>query len=64
MYELFTGKKPNIRNMAPFGSKCFMVVDKHKRMVDDRSFDHTFIGYDRESPAFPIYDRSTGAVKK
>ena len=35
-YELFTGKKPNIRNMAPFGSKCFVVVDKHMRKLDDR----------------------------
>ena len=63
-YELFTGKKPNIRNMAPFGSKCFVVVDKHKRKLDDRSYGGTFIGYDRESPAFLIYDRSTGAIKK
>ena len=63
-YELFTGKKPNIRNMAPFGSKCFVVVDKHKRMLDDRSCEGTFIGYDRESPAFLIYDRCTGAIKK
>ena len=63
-YELFTGKKPNIRNMAPFGSKCFVVVDKHKRKLDDRSYEGTFIGYDRESPAFLIYDRSTGAIKK
>ena len=50
--------------MAPFGSKCFVVVDKHKRKLDDRSYEGTFIGYDRESPAFLIYDRSTGAIKK
>ena len=63
-YELCTGKKPNIRNMAPFGSKCFVVVDKHKRKHDDRSYEGTFIRYDRESPAFLIYVRSTGAIKK
>ena len=60
-YELFTGKKPNIRNMAPFG---FVVVGKHKRKLDDRSYEGTFIGYDRESPAFLIYARSTGAIMK
>ena len=63
-YELFTDKKPHIRNMAPFGSKCVVVVDKHKRKLDDRSYEGTFIGYDRESPAFLIYDRSTDAIKK
>ena len=62
-YELFTGKKPNIRNMAPSGSKCFVVVDKHKRKLDDRSYEGIFIGYDRESPTFRICDRSTGAIK-
>ena len=50
--------------MAPFGSTCFVVVDKHKRKLDDRSYEGTFIGYYRESPAFLIYDRSTGAIKK
>ena len=58
LYELFTGNKPSIRNMAPW------VVDNHKRKLDDRSYEGTFIGYDRESPAFLIYDRSTGAIKK
>ena len=62
-YELFTDKKPNIRNMAPFGSKCSVVVDKHTRKLDDRSNEGTFIGYNRESPAFMIYDRSTGGIK-
>ena len=43
-YELFTGMKPNIRNKAPFGSKCFVVVDKHKSKLDDRSYEVTLIG--------------------
>ena len=63
-FELFKGKKPKLRNMAPFGYKCFVVVKKHKRKLDDRSYEGTFIGYDHESPAFLIYDRSTGAIKK
>ena len=63
-YELLTGNKPNIRNTDPFGSKCLVVVDKHKRKLDDRSYGGTFIGYDRQSPAFLIYDRRTGAIKK
>ena len=50
--------------MALYGSKCFVVVDKHKPKLDDRSYESTFIGFDLESPAFLIYDRSTGAKKK
>ena len=50
--------------MAPFGSKCFVVVDKHKLNLDDCSYEGTFVGYDRESPVFLMYDRSTGVIKK
>ena len=50
--------------MAHFWSKCYVVVDKHKRKLDDRSYEGTFRGYDRESPAFLIYDRSRGAINK
>ena len=63
-YELFTGKRPNLKNMVPFGTKCFVYVEIHKRKLDDRSQKGVFVGYDRESPAYLVYDRSTCVVRK
>ena len=63
-YELFTGKRPNLKNMVPFGTKCFVYVENHKRKLDDRSQTGVFVGYDRESPAYLVYDRSTCVVRK
>ena len=62
-YELFTGRRPNLSGMAAFGSKVFVLVEK-RRKLDDRSVEGVFVGYDRDSPAYLIYDRNTGAVKK
>ena len=36
-YEMFTGKRPNLKNMVPFGTKCFVYVKNHKRRLDTRS---------------------------
>ena len=63
-YELFTGRRPNLRNMVAFGTKCFVYNDNQKRKLDDRSHEGVFIGYDRESPAYLIYNRDSRAVKK
>ena len=37
-YEMFTGKRPNIGHMAPFGSKCFVYDDNYKRKLDVRAY--------------------------
>ena len=50
--------------MVPFGTKCFVHVENHKRKLDDRSQKGVFVGYDRESPAYLVYDRSTCVVRK
>lgn len=63
-YELFTGRKPNIKHMAPFGAKCFVVTENHKRKLDDRAQEGIFLGYDRESPAYLIYEPQTMTVRK
>ena len=63
-YELFTGRRPNLRNMVVFGTKCFVYNGNQKRKLDDPSHEGVFIGYDRESPAYLIYNRDSRAVKK
>ncbi len=62
-YEIFTGRKPNIQNMVPFGTRCFMYVED-KRKLDNRSQQCAFIGYDRQSPAYLLYDEVTRSVRR
>ena len=30
-----TEKQPNLKNIVPFGTKCFVDVQNHKRKLDD-----------------------------
>jgi transposase InsO family protein len=62
-YEAFTGRKPNVSNMHVFGTVCFSHVQNPKKL-DARSEQAIFVGYDRESPAFLVYYRETGKVRK
>ena len=50
--------------MVPFGTKCFVYVENHKRKLDDRFQKGVFVGYDCESPAYLVYNRSTCVVRK
>ena len=63
-YERFFGKKPNISHMVPFGTKCYVYIEGNKKKLDDRAKRGAFIGYDGSSPAYLIYDSSTGAIVK
>ena len=62
-YEMFLGKRPNLKNMVPFGTPCY-VLEENTKKLDDRSQMGHFIGHDRESPAYLIYDKHSGSVKR
>ncbi|KAK3716454.1 hypothetical protein RRG08_057377 [Elysia crispata] len=62
-FEQIIGKKPNIANMQPFGSTCFCLVQKPKKL-ENRSVKGIFIGYDRRSPTYLIYFPETQEIKK
>ena len=62
-FQQITDKKPNIANMQPFGSPCFCLIQKPKKL-ENRSVKGIFIGYDRRSPAYLIYFPETLEVKK
>ena len=51
-YEMFLGKRPNLKNMVPFGTPCY-VLEENTKKLDDRSQMGHFIGHDRESPCIP-----------
>src|SRR6218665_3989731 len=61
--ELWTGRKPDLSRMSVFGSKCYAFV-QDKRKLDPRSEKGVFIGYDHESPAYLVYLKNSGVVKK
>ena len=50
--------------MAAFGAKCYVVQENHKGKLDDRAYQGVFVWYDRESPAYLIYDRSSSVIRK
>ena len=62
-YGLITGTKPDVAKMQVFGSICYPVVHKPKKL-DPRTTKGIFVGYDRESPSYLIYDPDTRAVSK
>ena len=62
-YELFLGKRPNLKNMVAFGTPCYVLVENTNKL-DDRSEPGYFVGHDRESPAYLIYDKRYGSVKR
>ena len=62
-FKQITDKKPNIANMQPFGSTCFFLVQKPKKL-ENRSSEGISVGYDRRSPAYIIYYPETLEVKK
>ena len=63
-YFAMTGRKPNLGNMFPFGSTCFVYDVQPKSKLDPRSKQGVFLGYDRESPAYLVYFPDTGKVVK
>ena len=49
--------------MRVFGSRCF-VLNQQRRKLDARADPGIFVGYDKGSPAYLIYDRKTGKVMR
>ena len=62
-YEMFLGKRPNLKTMVPFGTLCY-VLEENTKKLDDRSQMGYLIGHDRKSPAYLIYDKHSGSVKR
>lgn len=62
-FEAFVGKKPNVSHMQGFGKKCMSYVTGAKKL-DARGKEGIFVGYDKYSPAYLIYDQSTQTVRK
>ena len=62
-YGLITGVKPNVTKLHVFGTKCFPFVQNAKKL-DPRSKQGIFVGYDRDSPSYLVYNPDSESVSK
>ena len=59
-YELWKGKKPNVKYFRIFGSTCFILKDRENvGKFDSWSDEGIFLGYSSTSKAYRVYNRRT-----
>ena len=63
LYGAITGMKPDVTKMQIFGSTCYPTVQNPKKL-EPRSKKGIFVGYDRDSPSYLVYDPDTRAISK
>ena len=59
-YEIWKGKKPNVRYFHIFGSMCYILNDhEHLGKFDSKSDQGVFLGYSNNSRAYRVYNMRT-----
>ncbi|TYK21888.1 hypothetical protein E5676_scaffold494G00240 [Cucumis melo var. makuwa] len=62
-YELWKGRKPNVKYFHIFDSTCFILSDRnHHRKWDSKSDRGIFLGYSTNSRAYRVYNQRTKTV--
>ena len=62
-YEIWKGKKPNLKHLHEFGSLCYILNDGEPRgKFDAKSDEGVFLGYCINYLAYKVYNRRTKAV--
>ena len=62
-YELWKGRKPNVKYFRIFGSICFILKDrKNVKKFNSRSDEGIFLGYSSTSKAYREYNKRTKKV--
>lgn len=61
-HRLWTGKKPTMIYMQPFGIKAFVLLKKNKGKFESRSRECTFVGYSQESKAYRFWCLETRTI--
>ena len=57
-YELWKGKKPNVKYFRIFGNTCFILKDRENvGKFDSRSDEGIFLGYSSTSKAYRVYNK-------
>ena len=59
-YELWKGRKPNVKYFRIFGSTCFILKNRENvGKFDSRSDEGIFLGYSSTSKAYRVYNKRT-----
>ena len=62
-YELWKGRKSNVKYFRIFGSTCFILKDRENvRKFDSRSNEGIFLGYSSTRKAYLVYNKRTKKV--
>ena len=62
-YELWKGRKPNVKYFIIFGSTCFILKDRENvGKFDSRSDKGIFLGYSSTSKVYRVYNKRTMKV--
>ena len=62
-YELWKGRKPNVKYFRIFGSTCFILKDRENvGKFDSRSDEGIFLGYSSTSKAYRVCNKRTMKV--
>ena len=62
-YELWKGRKPNVKYFKIFGSTYFILKDRENvKKFDSRSDKGIFLGYSSTSKAYRVYNKRTKKV--
>lgn len=57
LYELLKGRKPNVRYLHVFGSKCYILVDhEQRRKMNPNSEEGIFLGYSVNIRAYSVFN--------
>jgi hypothetical protein len=64
LYELLTGKKPNVSYFRVFGSKCFILVKRgRKSKFAPKAIEGFLLGYDSNTRVYRVFNKSTGLIE-
>ncbi|KAL0537689.1 hypothetical protein IC582_026674 [Cucumis melo] len=63
LYELWKGRKPNVKYFHIFGSTCYILINReYHRKWDAKSEQGLFLGYSQNSRAYRVFNNRTRMV--
>ena len=61
-YELFTGRKPDMKNLHPFGVQCVMYRESTKGKLDARGIDGIFLGINPINKGYYVLNQAKNSI--
>ncbi|KAK2351820.1 hypothetical protein QL285_096837 [Trifolium repens] len=60
LYEIWKGRKPNVKYFHVFGRKCYILADREqRRKLDPKSNEGIFLGHSTNSRAYRVFNNRT-----